>query len=77
MQFNIWRVVKVAGQNTVLNECVLSLEYGRLLPAVSAWWGISVNCDDGLSVNMSLLPSSGVGEFGGATGRSSVDPAPL
>jgi len=25
-----------------LNECVLSLEYGRLLPAVSAWWGISV-----------------------------------
>ena len=35
-----------------------------------------MDCNDGLSVQMSLLPSSGV-EFGGAKGRSSVDPAPL
>ena len=32
---------------------------------------------DGLSVQMSFLPSRGVGEFGGADGRSSVDHAPL
>ena len=33
--------------------------------------------DDGLFVKLSFLPSSGVGKFGGAKGRSSVDPAPL
>jgi len=40
--------------------------------AATASW-ISVDW----AVKLSLLPSSGEGEFGGATGRSSVDPAPL
>jgi len=53
------------------------VEFRSLASTVLAWWGISVDCTDCLSVNMVLLPSSGMGEFGSATGRSSVDPVPL
>jgi len=75
------------------HPCVgTSVEFGSLVTAASAWWGIRVGngrlggvgfvekCvtdgrvgrDNGLSVRMSLSTYSGVGEFGGANGRSSV-----